>query len=56
MSLVYSESCQTSTMERFAKIVNSYNYFCNVSFTRSVTYEINIMDFFNTCLTFNVCM
>ena len=29
----YFESCQTSTMECFAKILNSYNYFENISFS-----------------------
>ena len=28
----YLERCQTSTMESFPKIVNSYDYFHNVSF------------------------
>ena len=28
----YSEPCQISTMERFATIVNGYNYFRNMSF------------------------
>ena len=26
-TVAYSEPCQTSTMKRFAKIVNGYNYF-----------------------------
>ena len=29
----YLERCQTSTMESFPKIVNSYDYFHNVSFS-----------------------
>ena len=41
----YSEPCQTSMMERFAKIVNGYSYFCNINFSRSLLYEINIMTF-----------
>ena len=28
-NLVYSEPCQTSTIERFARTVNDYNYFHN---------------------------
>ena len=31
---VYSELCQTSKMECFAKIVNSYSCFRNISFPR----------------------
>ena len=48
----YSKPSQTSTMEHFAKIVNSYNYFCNISFSRSLLYEINIINFFNAGLIF----
>ena len=39
---VYWKPCQTSTTERFAKIVHGYNYFRNISFSRSV----NIICFF----------
>ena len=28
----YSESCQTSTLGCFVKIVNGYKYFCSISF------------------------
>ena len=28
----HSEPCQTSTMQRFAKVVNGYNYFHRISF------------------------
>ena len=38
-NLVYSEPCQTSTMERFAKVVNGYNYFRNITFLRSLLCE-----------------
>ena len=38
----YSKSCQTSMMEYFAKIVNDHNYFCNISFSPSLLYEINM--------------
>ena len=54
----YSEPLQASTMRRFAKRVNShnyiykFNYFCNISFSRSPPYEINIMNFFNAGLIF----
>ena len=47
----YSEPCETSKLKRFAKIVNSYNYFHNVSFSRCPLYEIN-MNFFHTGLIF----
>ena len=52
-SEAYSEPCQTSTMKRFAKIFNAiiilakYIYFRNTSFSRSLLYEINIMNFSN---------
>ena len=38
-----SEPCQTSTMKRFAKIVNGYKYFCSMSLPSSLLHEINIM-------------
>ena len=41
----YSESCQTSTLVCFVKIVYRYNYFHNISFSRSLLYELNIMNF-----------
>ena len=51
----YLESCKTSTMKRFAKRVNGYNYFHELQlfskyqlFTLFILYEINIMEFFNT--------
>ena len=46
--LNYSEFCQKSTMERFTKIVNDYNYFHNISFSRSLLCEKHV--FFNTRL------
>ena len=54
----YSELFQTSTVEHFSKIVNGYNYFrnynylCNISFSRSAFYKINIMSFIKTGLIF----
>ena len=33
-------------------IVKSYNYFCNIIFSRSLLYEINIMNSFNAGLIF----
>ena len=51
-TLVYSEPCQTFTMERFAEIVNEYNYFRNISFSRSLLYEMNIMNYFRTYIIF----
>ena len=48
----YSEPCQTSLMECFAKIVNNYNYFCNIIFSFSLLYDINIMKFYNSGLIF----
>ena len=48
----HSESFQTSTLACFVKIVNSYNYFRIISFSRSLLYEIYIMNFFNTGLSF----
>ena len=41
----YLESCQPSTLEFLAKIVNGYNYFRNISFLRFPPYEMNIMSF-----------
>ena len=35
----YSEPCQTSTMERFANVVNDYNDFRNISFSLSLLSE-----------------
>ena len=35
-TLVFSEPCETSTMECLTKIVSSYNYFHNISFSRSL--------------------
>ena len=42
-----------SRMGHFAKIVNSYNYFRNISFSRSLLYEINIINFIKTGLIFS---
>ena len=39
-------------MEGFAKIVEGYNYFSNISFSRFLLYEINITNFLNTGLIF----
>ena len=47
----YPEPCQPSAMERFAKIVNDYNGFCNISFSIFLPCENN-MYFLNTYLTF----
>ena len=30
----------------------NYNYFCNISFSRALPYDINIMSFFNSGLIF----
>ena len=49
----YSETCQTSMMKSSEEIVNHYNYSRNTSFSRSLFYEINIMNFFNTGRIFN---
>ena len=46
-----SEPCQTSTLERFANIINGYNYFRNISLSRSLLCE-KTMYFCNTCLIF----
>ena len=43
-----SEPRQTSTVERFAKIVKRYNCFRNISFSHYLVYQINNMYFFNT--------
>ena len=50
-ALLYLKPCQTFTMEHLAKVVNAYNHFCNISFSHSSLYEIN-MKFFNTCIIF----
>ena len=47
----YSELCQTATMQHFARIVNGYNYFRNISFSRSLLYEKNV-NFYNAGLLF----
>ena len=41
-TLVHSEPCQTSNMERFAKIVNSYSCFGNISFSLSLLFLISL--------------
>ena len=38
-TLAYLEPCQTSIMQHFAKMVNGYNYFRNISFPRSLLCE-----------------
>ena len=43
---------KTSTLACVVKIVNGCNYFRNINFSRSLLYEINIVNFFNTDLTF----
>ena len=48
----YSKLRQTSTMECFAKIVKGCNYFRNISFSRFLLHEINIMNSLNTGLIF----
>ena len=50
-TLEYSEPCQTSSMKRFANIINGYNYFRNISLSRSLLCE-KTMYFCNTCLIF----
>ena len=50
-SKAYSENCETSTIKRFAKIVNGYNYFHELllflqSFPRSLLHEMNILRYF----------
>ena len=39
-------------MECFAKIVKGCNYFRDISFSRFLLYEINIINFLNTGLIF----
>ena len=53
-TLVYLNSnfCQISSMEYIAKIVKGCNYFRDISFSRFLLYEINIMKFSNTGLIF----
>ena len=53
-TLVYLNSnfCQISSMESIAKIVKGCNYFRDISFSRFLLYEINIMKFSNTGLIF----
>ena len=34
-------------MERFAKAINVYNYFRSISFSSSLLFEINVMNFKN---------
>ena len=48
----YSELCQTCKIERFAKIINFNNCLRNLSFSRSLLYETNTMNYFNTGLIF----
>ena len=50
-TLAYSEPCQTSTMQHFAKIVNGYNYFRNISISCSLLYEKNV-NFYHAGLIF----
>ena len=52
-TLVYSKPCQTSTMERFAKIVEGYHYSRNINFSLSLLYEKNMI-FLNTGLIFTL--
>ena len=50
----YSEPYQRSRVEHFSEIVKGYNCFCNfcnINFSRSQLYEIN-MNFFNAVLIF----
>ena len=47
-TLVCSGPFKAIALESFAKIVNSYNYFRSISFSRSLLYEINIMNFVDT--------
>ena len=49
----YSKSCQISSLECFARIVNGFNYFRNISFSGSLLYKRNIMNSFNTGLIFS---
>ena len=50
-TLTYLEPCQTSSIQHFAKMVNGYNYFRNISFSRSLLYEKNV-NFHNAGLIF----
>ena len=43
----YSETCQTSKMERFAKIIVPFNYFCIYNI-----YSMNIGSGINTTVNF----
>ena len=47
------ELCQASTAKHIAKIVNSYNYFHNISFSPSQLYEKN-MTFLNAGMVFTL--
>ena len=47
-SLAYSETCQTSKMERFAKTVNGFQPF-NIFTKRSILYDDRVL---NTSLSF----
>ena len=49
----YSKSWQISSMECFARIVNGFNYFRNISFSCSLLYKTNIMHSFNTGFIFS---
>ena len=52
-------TCQTSTIQHFAKIVSGYNYFCIIELfsqyqlSRSLPYEIN-MNLVHIVLIFNL--
>ena len=47
----YSEHCQRYQL--MTKIIYAnYSCYLNISFSRSLLYEMNIMDFFNTGLIF----
>ena len=48
----YSGSCQISMVTCFVKKVNGYRYFCNISFSCSLLYEIKITNFFSEALIF----
>ena len=45
--------CQASIMECFVKIFKDCHYFRNISFSVTLLYEINIMNFLNTGLIFS---
>ena len=51
-SLVYLEPGHIRNQGSFAKIVKGYNYFRDISFSRFLLYEINIINFLNTGLIF----